>query len=82
MGDSVEEEGVMVEDTVEVVVMEETEDIVGVEAVVEIADSMMIETEEMTGLVEVEAVVEALEVVGDLVGVRTDIESKAIHLWQ
>lgn len=50
--DSVEEEGVMVEDTVEVVVMEETEDIVGVEAVVEIADSMMIETEEMTGLVE------------------------------
>ena len=50
--DSVEEEGVMVEDTVEVVVMEETEDIVGVEAVVEIADSMMIEPEEMTGLVE------------------------------
>ena len=30
----------------------------------------------------VEAVVEALEVVGDLVGVRTDIEIKAIHLWQ
>jgi len=77
--DLAEEGEAMVEDTVGVVVIEETEDTVGEEEVVEIADSMMIEIEEMIGPVEVEAVEEGLEEdVGDLVVVRMVIESKAI----
>merc|ERR1712098_420008 len=79
--DLAEEGEAMVEDTVEVVVIEETEDTVGEEEVVEIADSMMIEIEKMIGPVEVEVVEEGLEEdVGDLVVVRMVIESKAIKL--
>merc|ERR1712142_630213 len=77
--DLAEEGEAMVEDTVGVVVIEETEDTVGEEEVVEIADSMMIEIEEMIGPVEVEVVEEGLEEdVGDLVVARMVIESKVI----